>query len=255
MRAAAILGSSACALLGAIIWGLISWGTGYEVGYIAWGIGLVVGLAAAALGARGTTAGLMCGAFALLAIAGGKLLAIELQIRDLPSQLQQEAQAEFTRELYDELAADAKALKELPDESAYPKFMQEKKYVEGEPTAEDIEYFKSTVIPELETISSGKLSFEDWQNSRVEFATAAMIEGIDRNRVFMDSLSPYDLLWAFLGVVTAYQIARKGKGDGPAANSEQTGEQQLEGDELANSSQAPGHSDAAGDDQSFKQTG
>src|SRR5262245_46688334 len=102
MKATAILGAIICAALGGAIWGVATSRLGYEVGYVACGIGLIVGLAAAMLGARGTAAGLVCGVLALLAIAGGKLLAIDLDIRNVdPAKIRQEVAGDFPRELYD----------------------------------------------------------------------------------------------------------------------------------------------------------
>ena len=74
-----IVSGSLAGLLGAGIWGGVSYGTGHEVGWIAWGIGLIVGFGVAVAGrGRGRQAGLLAVVIAVLCILVGKYLSITM---------------------------------------------------------------------------------------------------------------------------------------------------------------------------------
>ena len=74
--AAGILGGVA----GAVLWGLIAAFTGYEIGWIAWGIGALVGAGVAWGTEGGTVPGVMAVVISVLAILGGKFVALEIMM-------------------------------------------------------------------------------------------------------------------------------------------------------------------------------
>lgn len=210
MRVTAIIAAAVAAVLGALIWALISWKTGYEIGYVAWGIGLVVGLASATVGGRGTAMGVWCGALALAAIFCGKVLANEFST---DTQLREFAQEHYNRQYYDELALDAQSLETLTDDESYRQFIFDREYVDREVvttveevTQEDIDMFNEYSVPELQQINNGSLPFETWQNNAVENFVSSVQGNISKIESLKESLSLFDLLWAFLGVSTAFKI-------------------------------------------------
>jgi len=113
MTRGAVTGALAGALLGAAGWGAVTWFSGYEIGIVAWAVGGLVGLLAYLGGGKGTCSGLMCAALALLAIFGGKMLAMEMVIRG-------EIKDEYTLEAYQ---WEMEAAQALPDyEGNHPAF-------------------------------------------------------------------------------------------------------------------------------------
>jgi hypothetical protein len=76
----AMIAAVAGGIVGALVWGAISCFTGYEVGYVAWGIGALVGFLSAAVGGEGFTNGLFCAVITILALMGGKVMAVKLSL-------------------------------------------------------------------------------------------------------------------------------------------------------------------------------
>ncbi|MEM8680541.1 MAG: hypothetical protein AAGF97_14435, partial [Planctomycetota bacterium] len=75
-----IIGAVIAGVIGALIWGAISYYAQVEVGYVAWGIGLLVGWAAHRLGGEGAVTGIVCAAIALGSMLLGKGLAYHYSI-------------------------------------------------------------------------------------------------------------------------------------------------------------------------------
>ncbi len=230
MRVSAIIVSAIAAVIGALAWALISWKTGYEIGYVAWGIGIIVGLASASTGGRGTAMGVWCGALALAAIFCGKVLANEFST---DTQLREFAREQYNRQYYDTLVLDAQALDTLTDDQSFRQFIFDREYVDlstvtqvEDVSQQDIAAFKEYSLPELREISNGSLSFEAWQQSSVDNFVSSVRGSISRIDSLKDSLSLFDLLWVFLGVSTAFKIG------GPSEESEQDEESIHQPDEL-----------------------
>jgi len=77
LNAKGIVAAAVAAILGALIWKYITVIFNYELGIIAWGIGAAVGIGAAMFDSKGLSTGIICGVFALLAILGGKYMAVQ----------------------------------------------------------------------------------------------------------------------------------------------------------------------------------
>ena len=120
MKTGAIVAGAVGALLGAIIWAVISATTGYEVAYVAWGIGLLVGFGAKVAGGQGKSIGLVCALLALVSIFCGKMFAVQYA---LPGEIRKLAEEKYPRSLYDEIAVDAAEFSEVSSEEEYPAFM------------------------------------------------------------------------------------------------------------------------------------
>lgn len=210
MRVSAMIIAAIAAVVGSGVWGFISWKTGFEIGYIAWGIGLIVGLGSAMAGGRGTAMGVYCGLMALVSIACGKFLAVELSVG---TDLRNYAEEQFNQEMYQGIVADAEAFAQLQDESAYPQSIYERAYHNQaeidqaeDVTQQDIEEFKTFSVPMLQAINNGSLTFEEWKESTTESFVTNVRETVPRVDLLKDNLSPFDLLWAFLGVSTAFKV-------------------------------------------------
>jgi hypothetical protein len=69
-----------CGVAGAVLWGVIAAFTGYEIGWIAWGIGALVGAGIAWGMDGGTVPGVLAVVISILAILGGKFVALEMVV-------------------------------------------------------------------------------------------------------------------------------------------------------------------------------
>jgi phosphate/sulfate permease len=67
-------------VIGAAVWAALAYFTGYEIGWLAWGIGAVVGAAMATNENRNTMTGVIAAVITIVAITGGKFLAVEASI-------------------------------------------------------------------------------------------------------------------------------------------------------------------------------
>lgn len=78
----AVIGGVVGGALGALIWAMISYHAGVEIGWIAWGVGGLVGFTVR-VGAgdeEGTAYGLLAVAIAVAALVGGKWVAVDLSV-------------------------------------------------------------------------------------------------------------------------------------------------------------------------------
>ena len=206
MNPGAFLGAAIGAVLGAAVWAVVGAFTGYEVGYIAWGIGVAVGYGARLGGGSGKPLAITCALLALVSIFAGKVAAIQYAV---DHELVPLVEAELTRELYDELVADAADFAALVSEGDYPAFMVSHGYAE-ETQVEDIpptefDYFRSFWIPTLREIP--EQSYEEWRPQHAQRALDATKADMPIMQMALKELGLFDLIFAVLGLATAYRIA------------------------------------------------
>ncbi len=215
-----VLAGLAGALIGAAIWTAIAVATGYMIGYVAWGVGLLVGVLAVKAGARGRTMAVTCALLALGGIAVGELLTVQIVYdREVEGFISEFAAENSDEDFYQETLVDARdyaALVEAganEDPAALSGFLLDHGY--------DVELGESGMVteasraewladraPHLVEVARDQPSFEQWQDER----TGMMREVIatDRNSdilsLVVEELGPVDLLFAFLGIATAFRL-------------------------------------------------
>ena len=183
----------AAAVVCALIWGVISYYTGYEIGWIAWGIGAVVGLVVAATGKEGgMPAGLTAAGIALLALVGGKVLAVQWDVGYGATQIDPVFAVMYDRTQKGEL------------QGAPADWILDREAVDV-PAAIEAEFAPA--------YDSAYTAFEQMDPAEVEamqhaYATYLSDTGSLPDQIIA-SLSFWDLLWVGLALVTAYQIASK----------------------------------------------
>lgn len=226
-----LAGAFGGAVLGAGAWGLLSGFTGFEVGYVAIGVGFLVGGGAARLGGRGAATGAACAVVALFAMLAGKGLgfgiALEREIRK-----QQDSVGRDTYDLIERNAADWAA--GVPP-AQVPRYMATHGFsdseIERDVTKEEIEAFRATSVPFLESWHRLPPRFEAWQESTRANIREVIREQVSFLRGIGESLGPLDILFAFLGASTAFRLGRgqvAGAGSVPGARrarKERTGEE------------------------------
>ncbi|MCA8942852.1 MAG: hypothetical protein KDB80_09865 [Planctomycetes bacterium] len=184
---------AAAAIVGALVWGGISFYANREIGWVAWGIGALVGGACVVAGGRGTQMAVTAAILAVASIGVGKYLSITWAVKAYFSSPDAAA-------LYEDQMADAEAwqaLGESPDEDAIATFMIEREWNVDMTAAQ----FREYVGPGLADAAANKPSFDDW-GSRM----AAEVDVFD---AISTDLHPLDLLWVILGIGTAYQIVMR----------------------------------------------
>lgn len=206
-----MVGAAVGALIGAVIWAGITIVTGYEVGIVAWGIGGLVGFCAAMLGGRGTVIGVPCALLALASIFAGKMYAVEWSIE---AELDAYIAESYSPEGFEEVKQEA-SLFAMLSEDEYPEFMLEYGYTIATDvdaiTPEEMGEFNIWIVPAIHEFNSDTPSYENWRETGVADTRAVVEEEISMAGMVIDDLTPIDLIFAFLGIGTAYQLGAKGR--------------------------------------------
>jgi len=209
-----LLAAIAAALVGAAVWAGIAWKWEYEFAYVAWAIGGLIGLAAVKFYGHGLVLGVTCGVLALASIFGGKLAAAYILTEaEIHAIVEQVSPAMFA-----ELQSDAAAFAALPEphsEEELIEFIATHGYsVDSDPlnvTEGEIEAFREFTIPQLGDITVGRLDHEQWRQNLIEEYRGFLQEEGSIVTFVIDDLTGFDLLFAFLGVSTAFGLVPRRK--------------------------------------------
>ena len=206
MNSMAFVGAAMSAVIGAFIWGGITYFTNYEVGWVAWGIGGLIGFASAMFGGEGFTNGALCAILALLSIFGGKMLAVKFFVE---KQISSEFTEEVTMELYKDQIKSAEKFAKLTSKDQYPQFMLQYGFTESENlagiTQQETQDFQEFEIPELRAFSDNPPPYSEWEKPFESYASGILGPSFLASSA-MESLGLFDILFAFLGLITAFKI-------------------------------------------------
>ncbi len=192
----AIVGGAIAAGLGAALWAGVVIGTGYEIGWVAWGVGLLVGLVVAGV-ARSTSPGVGLAA-AGLALAGlllGKLLIFQWGAPAIATQEIEASAAMMRQAVAVQMVEAGEATEELIAAVGGMSFGGE---------VDDGAF--APVDAKLAAMSG------DERHRAAEHLAAAVLDAIPMGERVQMQLSPFDLLWGFLAVGTAFKIGAGGAG-------------------------------------------
>ncbi len=205
----ALIAAAIAAILGALLWSFIAIQFDYELGVIAWLIGGAVGFAAAAFNSQGKTAGAICGVLTLVAILGGKYIAMEHFKDEILSAFSAniEQADEEMKAVYEQQKTAAETFAALPPgEQPLYQFIAEFHYGENatieDLTPEEIDYFKQDVQPELEKFATNPPHYEQWLSDSV-YGGMEKISSID---LIKESFGFIDVIFLFLGIGTAFRL-------------------------------------------------
>lgn len=211
----ALIGATVGGLIGAAVWAAIAYYANFEIGWIAWGIGVVAGFGAA-VGSKGEGDVMTGGIAAVAALAGiglGKFGAIHFEVdKELNSPAFQahlnvtdEAMiVVYADQVVEEWVAANKTInwpaEVIPEEAAseaeYPKPV----WAEGK------KRWSALSVDDQETARSEQLVY---RKQMMEFVRASI-----KSEAFKDSFGPFDFLWGFLALGSAFGIGRGGGGGG-----------------------------------------
>lgn len=187
-------------VIGAVVWAGIVIATNFEIGWIAWGIGAAVGGAYAKLGGRGAAGPFLCAAIAFASIAGGKYAAFQISVHN---EMKEFLDSPLLRLDYESARTFGARYTEAKTDEEREQLTREHIVEPGEdPGAVSelrLRQFRENALPTVLSIHEGRMSFEEY---KAEFREMVMAEVS-----FSDALGLFDLLWIFLGVGTAFQLA------------------------------------------------
>ncbi len=217
MKLKALIAAIVGAVGGAFVWSGIAVATRHEVGIVAWAIGGLIGILAVNFGARGNGAAITCASLAVVSIFAGKLMTIQHLVKDMVST---QTTAILTQENYQERKKDSEDFAKLTSEDQWPKFMIDHKFTEASKpddiSSEERNDFREAV-EDLRDFQKQQPSFENWRETEtnkfnrlgdnLSIGNASIIDAT------VKTLGAADILFALLGIATAYRIvASAGEG-------------------------------------------
>lgn len=198
-----IAGGVGGALLGMIAWFLLIKWTGYEIGYAAWGVGVLTGLGARKLARGGSQLlGVVAGVSALVAIIGGQYLAVKSQFDTHMEPII--VGAYDSRMTFARSALKAQTDEELRVVLARTDAEEGKAPNPAAVTAAQIAGFRENEIPRLQTFVDGSPTRSEYEARIRSQLNSSGIQG----ELLKESLGLFTLLWLFLGISSAFRIAR-----------------------------------------------
>ncbi len=204
---AAIVAAAVTALVGAWVWKFVGVTFEYELGLIAWGIGGAVGFAAAAMGSHGMQAGIICSVLALGSIVIGKYWTYSAFVDEFETALTEVTQDDGEmQDYYEEQLADARRYVQGSDNDDFVRsFMVERGYTyetsAGQISDAELQDFREYIAPALVDMAENSPDFDDWQETTLE-----AVSEMSPWSMMKDSLGLLDLLFAFLGIGTAFRL-------------------------------------------------
>ena len=201
-------------LIGAAIWVAIGYFAKAEVGYVAWGIGLLVGLGVRFAAASddqdpSPAQGILAAVLALVTILGAKYVVVELLVNDAMATEMTALDVQFDENdmivgYADEIVA---AKSEAGEQLQWP----EGKDVD---VAEAESDYPPGIWPQAE--EKWNALSEEEQKAKIEQESEALraladalgdaFAGEATKEAFMDSFTPFDLLWFGLALYTAFSV-------------------------------------------------
>lgn len=203
-----ILAAALAAVVGAVAWGVIAVMSGYEVGYVAWGIGALVGFAASLAGGRGNGLAWGCALLTLAAIFGGKMLSFSWSLDGVVDEVAtQEGYAEFVHDVEGfqriDPSSDAELHEYMVEYGYTPQFK-----LDGE-VGPALAEFREAHQPRLTREGGVVPSYDEWRGE-----VRDLLGEIPVMDAVTEDLAPMDLLFALLGVLSAFKMAGGGKDEG-----------------------------------------
>ncbi|MEN6626617.1 MAG: hypothetical protein ABFD69_10355 [Candidatus Sumerlaeia bacterium] len=209
MKPLGIIGAIVGAVIGAVIWGAVAAFANLESAYIAWGIGALVGVGAVLGGGRGAAMGVTCAIVAVLSILAGKMMVVHIVFQEMIPEV---VEARTSEPAFEEFQKDAADFAKLESASDHVKFMIDHDYTdESDPDAvapEELASFRKYDVPELQDMGTSTTTYDYWRNHHKQTVEEQLNE-VPYSDIVADNLDLFDLLFAVLGIVTAYRVGSR----------------------------------------------
>jgi len=188
------------AFAGAAVWALLVVYAHYELGLLAWGIGGAIGAAMLYGKARGNLLAVCAGALALLSIGTGKHMAFRTLAREGLTKRQTLQQTAEGLDAWRTLSASWAKLGNAPTDGQILDFVKEHQL-----DITEVKEFRADVVPELQWFLDTKPTLEQWRSRAVD----SMMEHASFVEYLKEDFHPADILFAFLGIATAFGMVSK----------------------------------------------
>lgn len=201
-------------ILGAVVWVAIGYYLNAEVGYVAWGIGLLVGLgvrfAAASDGIDPSPMqGVLAAVIALAAILGAKYVVIDFAVNDALGGAMMEFDtnldsSDMVLGIADEIIEEKEAAGQnvkWPPGMSYEEATSEEDYPKDIWASAEKKWSALSDEEKESQIAERQQSLKELQALIGE-----QLSGEAKKQAFMDSFTPFDLLWFGLALYTAFNV-------------------------------------------------
>jgi hypothetical protein len=200
-------GAVVAGLAGMVGWYLLVKLTGYELGIVAWGIGVLIGFATRLLAKTcSQMLGVVAGICAFVAITGGQYLLVK---DSLDSYVQLEVAGS-----YDARMGFAKEALQLETDDQIRSLLAKYNVEPGQTpnvaavSEEDIAAFRAD-LPSLREFVAGKPAKAEFEESVERSMREFLSSPETQAAILKESVSPFTLLWLFLGVGSAWKLAAR----------------------------------------------
>lgn len=201
--------------VGGLVWVLLGFYAEVEVGYVAWGIGILVGLGVrfgASIDGQEESAaqGIVAGAIALASIVIAKYIVFQLVIGSVSSTLQDEFASVLSNDdsLYVRMADTI-----VEEKTAAGKSLRWPPGMSVEDASEPEHYPPGIWDEATKRFDAMPEDQKATMRTEREEEFAAIGEMIAAEAPFTSTFSPYDALWIFLAVASAFKLAIGASGD------------------------------------------
>ncbi len=207
MNPIALLGGVIAAVLGAAAWGLLTWSTGWEIGYAAWAIGGLVGFGVATLGGRGQVMAVTAALLAALSIFGGKMLAIRMVAE---KELRGHVNVKEERKTYENLKRAAEDVANLTSDDEHRQLMVTYGFTEAKRAQavsdDELAEFREESLPALKRFAEEKPDFETWKEEQSDARAQVLNDPSLIAQIAFSNLGIIDGLFMLFGIGTAFRV-------------------------------------------------
>ena len=211
MNIGGIIGGTIAAIIGAAAWAALAFFGGIEVAYLALGIGFIVGLGVSA-GSKsgGFGAAIVAVVLTVLSLVGGKYAAVALAVNEMDSQLP-------AFEMKDDgvkMRIANISIKDSGQDPATLNYRNGKDYTNAESLNDLPADIAMNAQKEFDLLTEDEVDGikEEAEAEYHEFVST--LEAKITEKAFMDSFSPFDILFFLLAIITAGKIALSDVVDG-----------------------------------------
>ncbi len=210
-RLSAVIGGIVAGSVGAGIWAIVAYFTGFEIGWLAWGIGLLVGIGVT-IGNKGegsVSAGVLAAALAVLAVVGGKYTMVRMVMPNESELVTSSLAALEDDEIVVSYLADA-IVEEYEVSGKAVQWPEGSQPFQGTVEQDYPADIWAAAATRWEAMSEAEQeSFRSELSSNIE-ASAAAFQDMIANAGFLHTFGLMDLIFFTLAVVTAFKIGKKG---------------------------------------------
>lgn len=207
----AIVAAFIAAFVGAGLWAVVAVVSGWELGILAWAVGLLVGAAAFIAGGEGALSGIVCAFLTVLAIFGGKYMAINHEIGKVRAEFDSSS---LTEADYQVFLIDAAAFAAVERDEDHAAYMVQHEFTESKVahlvSQTEIDEFREFTAPTLLEAANDPPSYEEWKDENRAYFDLILQTELNTTSLIVENLGILDLVFGILGIVSAFRVGSRG---------------------------------------------